>query len=67
MGPDIVPPTVEAIRRWSGVEPPNAAALRGLADMAGLIEEVERVRVGFAFEDEPSGFDAALRDLKEPG
>ena len=67
MEPDIVPPTVEAIRRWSGVEPPNAAALHGLADMAQLIAEVERARAGFAFEDEPSGFEAALLDLKEPG
>ena len=67
MEPDIVPPTVDAIRRWSGVEPPNAAALHGLADMAQLIAEVERARAGFAFEDEPSGFETALLDLKEPG
>ncbi len=67
MGPDIVPPTVEAIRRWSGVEPPNAAARHALADMAQLIAEVERVRTGYAFEDEPSTFEAALRNLKEPG
>ena len=67
MEPEIVPPTVEAIRRWSGVEPPNAAARHALADMAQLIVEVERVRAGYAFEDEPSGFEAALRDLKEPG
>lgn len=67
MDQEIVPPTVEAIRRWSGVEPPNAAALHGLADMAHLIAEVERVREGLVFEDEPSGFEAALRDLKEPG
>lgn len=67
MEPEIVPPTLEAIRRWSGVEPPNAAARRGLADMADLLEAVERVRADLAFEDEPSGFDAALRDLKEPG
>jgi hypothetical protein len=67
MDPDIVPPTVEAVRRWSGVEPPNAAALHGLADMAQLIADIEAVRGGLAFEDEPSGFEAALRDLKEPG
>ncbi|GAA0591946.1 hypothetical protein GCM10009416_32940 [Craurococcus roseus] len=67
MEPEIVPPTVEAIRRWSGVEPPNAAARHALADMAQLIAEVERVRAGYAFEDEPSGFEVALRDLKEPG
>ena len=67
MEPEIVPPTVEAIRRWSGVEPPNAASLHGLADMAQLIAEIERVRAGLVFEDEPSGFEAVLRDLKEPG
>ncbi len=67
MEPEIVPPTVDAIRRWSGVEPPNAAARHALADMAHLISEIERVRGGIAFEDEPSGFEAALRDLKEPG
>lgn len=67
MEPDIVPPTVEAIRRWSGVEPPNAAALHGLADMAHLIAEIEAARGGLVFEDEPSGFETALRDLKEPG
>lgn len=67
MEPEIVPPTVEAIRRWSGVEPPNAAARHALADMAQLIAEVERVRAGYRFEDEPSGFEEALRDLKEPG
>ena len=44
MDPEIVPPTVEAIRRWSGVEPPNAAALHGLADMAQLIADIEAVR-----------------------
>ena len=67
MEPEIVPPTVEAIRRWSGVEPPNAAARHALADMAQLIAEIERVRAGYAFEDEPSGFEEVLRDLKEPG
>jgi len=68
MEPEIVPPTVEAIRRWSGVEPPNAAALHGLADMAQLIADIEAVRGGgLAFEDEPSGFETVLRELKEPG
>jgi hypothetical protein len=66
MEPDLVVPTIEAIRRWSGVAPPNAAARQGLADMAALIAEVEKVRADLAFEDEPSGFEAALRDLKEP-
>ena len=65
MEPEIVPPTVDAIRRWSGIEPPNAAALHGLADMAQLIAEIERVRADLAFEDEPSGFEVALRDLRD--
>lgn len=67
MEPEIVPPTVDTIRRWSGVEPPNAAALSALADMAKLIAEFEQVRGTLVFEAEPSGFEAALRDLKEPG
>ena len=65
MEPEIVPPTVDAIRRWSSIEPPNAAALHGLADMAQLITEIERIRADLAFEDEPSGFEAALRDLRD--
>ena len=65
MEPEIVPPTVDAMRRWSGIEPPNAAALHGLADMAQFIAEIERVRADLAFEDEPSGFEVALRDLRD--
>ena len=66
MEPDLVAPTIEAIRRWSGIEPPNAAARRGLADLATLLAEVEAVRADLAFEDEPCGFDAALQAPQEP-
>ena len=66
MEPDLVVPTMEAIRRWSGVTVPNAAARHGLADMAALIAEVEKARAALAFEDEPSSFEAALSELKEP-
>jgi len=66
MEPELVVPTMEAIRRWSGVAVPNAAARQGLADMVGIIAEVEKVRAAMVFEDEPSSFEAALRDLKEP-
>jgi hypothetical protein len=59
-------PAMEAIRRWSGIEAPNAAARYALADMQALIAELERARAGMGFEEEPSGFEAALRDLKEP-
>ena len=65
MEPGMVLPTIEAIRRWSGVAPPNEAARHGLADFAALIAEIERVRADLIFEDEPSSFEAALRDLRE--
>ncbi len=67
MEPELVVPTMEAIGRWSGVACPNDAARHGLADFAALITELEALRGSMAFEDEPSGFDAALQDLKEPG
>jgi hypothetical protein len=66
MEPELVVPTMEAIRRWSGVTVPNAAARHGLADHAALITELEAIRGTMVFEDEPSSFEAALRDLKEP-
>jgi hypothetical protein len=31
-----------------------------------VIAEIEAVRDALAFEEEPSGFDAALQDLKVP-
>jgi hypothetical protein len=65
MEPELVVPTMEAIRRWAGVPPPNAAARLGLADMQALIAEFERVRATMVFEDEPSRFDAALKACKE--
>lgn len=65
MEPDVVEPMKVAIQRWSGVSLPNEAARTGLADMAALIAELERVRVAMVFEDEPSSFDAALRDLAD--
>jgi hypothetical protein len=66
MQPDLVEPTIEAIRRWAGIAVPNEAARIGLADHAALIAEVEKVRAALAFEDEPSDFEAALDELKEP-
>ncbi len=67
MEPELVVPTMEAIRRWSGVECPNAAARHGLADMVGLIAELEKLRGTMVFEDEPSSFELAMRDCMEPG
>lgn len=64
MAPD-VEPMVAGIQRWSGISLPNEAARSGLADLAALIAELERVRAAMVFEDEPSSFDAALRELAE--
>ena len=66
MEPELVVPTMEAIGRWSGVSLPNAAARHGLADNVALIAEIEALRGTMVFEDEPSTFEAALRDLQEP-
>jgi hypothetical protein len=66
MEPEIVAPTMEAIRRWAGIAVPNAAARHGLADLEALVAELEQVRAALVFEDEPSSFEAALAALKEP-
>ncbi|WP_052214588.1 hypothetical protein [Belnapia sp. F-4-1] len=65
MEPDQV--TMEAIARWGGIVLPNEAARIGLADNAALIAELEALRGTMGFEEEPSGFEAALRDCREPG
>jgi len=65
MATDFEALTREAVRRWSGVELPNEAARHAVADMAALIAALERVRHGLEFEDEPSGFEAALQAEKE--
>ncbi|WP_149540150.1 hypothetical protein [Siccirubricoccus phaeus] len=65
--PEFVVPMMEAIRRWSGVSVPNAAARQGLVDFEGLMAELAALRGSMVFEDEPSSFEAALRECKEPG
>ena len=65
MKPDPIPPSMESIRLWSGVECLNEAARRGLADHLGLLKELEALRGTLAFEDEPSSFEAALRAEQE--
>ena len=66
MASEPVPPTIEAIRLWSGVECPNAAGRRSLDDFPALIQEFEALRGTLVFEDEPSSFEAALRAEAEP-
>ncbi|MBX6372618.1 MAG: hypothetical protein IRZ13_00100 [Acetobacteraceae bacterium] len=65
MESDLVQPTIERIRRWSGVECPNAAARHGLSDFPPLLAELEALRGTLVFEDEPSSFEAALQAEKE--
>lgn len=67
MASEPIPPTTEAIRLWSGVECPNAAGRRSLDDLPALIREFEALRGTLVFEDEPSSFDAALREEAEKG
>lgn len=62
MATEPAPQTQEAIRLWSGVQCPNAAALRSLEDFPALIAEFEALRGSMVFEDEPSSFEAALRE-----
>ena len=55
----------EQARLWSGIGPPNPASddfARGLAEVA---KGFERIRGQLVFEDEPSSFEAALREIKE--
>ncbi|ONG50180.1 hypothetical protein BKE38_19050 [Pseudoroseomonas deserti] len=51
--------------RWSGVQPPNEAALELAADLQSIVAAFEAVRGGLRFEDEPAGFEAALQACKE--
>lgn len=61
-----VEPDIDYIARWSGVAPPNEAARMAIADFAALLAELERLRGGLIFEMEPSGFEQAMRDCREP-
>lgn len=63
--PRLVIPAMEAIRLWQGVAVPNSAARIGLAELEGLIAALEKLRGSMVFEDEPSSFEAALRDCME--
>jgi hypothetical protein len=59
--------TEQMIARWFGVEAPNEPGRRLVADLANTIAAFEALRGTIAFEDEPSGFEAALRATKEQG
>jgi hypothetical protein len=49
------------------MECPNEAGRRGLEDFAALMAEFEALRGTLVFEDEPSSFEAALREERESG
>jgi hypothetical protein len=67
MPDDVTEQMMAAIRLWTGVDCPNAAGARALADFPALIAEFEAQRGALDFEDEPSAFEAALRAEQEPG
>jgi hypothetical protein len=57
---------VEATARlWSGVAPPNVAAIAMAATLAQVMEGFEGLRGQLVFEDEPATFLAALQAIKE--
>ena len=59
---------VEAtIARWHGIAAPNDPARRMAADLISTIRAFEALRGTLVFEDEPSSFEAALRDCMEAG
>jgi hypothetical protein len=60
------PDNTEAfVAAWHGIAAPNEAAKRMAADLASTIRAFEAVRARMRFEDEPSSFEAALRDCRE--
>jgi hypothetical protein len=61
---EFVEQTEAAIKTWQAITPPNRAAHRFIADLAGAIGAFEALREQMAFEDEPSSFEAALRETK---
>jgi hypothetical protein len=58
--------TEATIADWHGIAAPNEAARRMAAELADTIAAFAAVRGTIRFEDEPSSFEAALRELMEP-
>jgi hypothetical protein len=54
------------IARWFGVAAPNEPGRRLAAELAETIRAFEALRGTLRFEDEPSSFETALRETKEP-
>lgn len=64
--PELVLPTMDAIRRWHGIGPPSPAARAALADLDALIRQLAALRDELPFDAEPADFERALRDCREP-
>ena len=60
------PILIETVATVSGIRPPNPAALVALGDLATVFADLERLRGTLRFEDEPSSFEQALLDCREP-
>jgi hypothetical protein len=59
-------PFIEStIARWHGIQAPNKPAERLAAELADVIAGFESLRGTLVFEDEPSGFEAALQATKD--
>ena len=63
---DFLASTEATISRWHGVAVPNEQARRMERELLDIISAFERLRGTLRFEDEPSSFEAALRDAMEP-
>ncbi len=61
---DFVADTEAAIALWHGITPPNPAAHRFTEDLRLVIGAFEALRESLGFEEEPSAFEAALREAK---
>ncbi len=57
--------TIAYVETWHGITPANDPARRLAADLAQGIKAFEAQRARLRFEDEPSSFEAALRDMRE--
>ena len=62
---DFLDATEAYVEAWHGVKRPNDPARVLALDLAKTIAGFEAQRSRLRFEDEPSSFETALRDLKE--
>jgi hypothetical protein len=63
---DFLARTEAMIAAWHGVAAPNEPGRRMAADLVNTIRAFEALRGSLAFEDEPSSFELALAETKEP-